>query len=279
MKMISIPKVKWFANRKYFLYISIIPYIDKRIKRLNVDAYNRLDVVLFLLFPCFIVCMFSRFLMKKIHKKYYLSISLGALGVIALFLYAMIVYFPQRNTQGTPINEADLAHVRNMDIQALRSFSGDYIVSTNTIKAFEKFYAQTHDQKVAVSLLEMYISHYRFDDAFELIKNIYHNDIDFSIVPAPTFLYILFNSAQLSPSNYDLIHSILDDYKTHGRIDADTYTFYNGLLTLYAGDTTGFYHTITNLSGSQEYQSIVSSIQNATKTSDDLGAHISYYVD
>lgn len=142
-------------------------------------------------------------------------------------------------------------------MDALRSFTGDYIVSSNTIESFERFYKKTEDEKVALSLIQMYISHYQFDDAFELIKDIYHNDIDFSLIPATTFLYVLFNSSELSPSNYDVIKNILEDYRKRVLIDEETYTFYNGLLSVYRDDTVTFYSSVEALKDSKQYEDVV----------------------
>jgi|GEM_PF-3714543 len=94
----------------------------------------------------------------------------------------------------------------------------------------------------------MYIAHNAFDKAFALIRDIYRNDIDFSLIPASTFLYVLFNSSELSPSNYDLLQGILDDYKKNVSIDDETYRLYHGLLAVYKDDTKTFYHEIDALS-------------------------------
>lgn len=117
-------------------------------------------------------------------------------------------------------------HAQRMNIKDLRVFTGNYVVSSSVIASMERFYAKTHDEKAAVSLLQMYITHSQFDDAFALIKNMYQADTNFSLIPPATFLYILFNSSELSASNYDLIHGIIEDYRTHDRIDNETATFY-----------------------------------------------------
>lgn len=182
--------------------------------------------------------------------------------MLVIFLYLKIVYFPNRadiNELALPyvMTEGDIAHARTLDIDALRSFTGDYIVSANTIASFERFYKKTGDEKVAMSLIQMYISHYQFDDAFALIKDVYHNDIDFSLIPPPTFLYVLFNSSELSPSNYELIKNILEDYKKKSLIDEETYVFYSALLALYKDDTATFYSSIQGLATSKQYEDVV----------------------
>ncbi len=208
----------------------------------------------------------------------------GLLILIAVFLYLKIVYFPSRSDIsdiGLPlmISEGDMARARKIDIEALSSFTGDYIVSSNTLTALENFYHKTHDEKVALSLVQMYISHYQFDDAFSMIKDIYHDKIDFSIIPAQTFLYVLFNSAQLSPSNYALIDWVLEDYKSHVRIDDETYTLYRALLSVYKDDTNSFYKAIETLSGSKQYERIVAGVHQAQKAGEDLTNGLPSYVD
>lgn len=216
-------------------------------------------------------------------KKYW-YIWAWVLVIIAIFLYLKIVYFPSRadiNDLDLPlvITEGDMARARKIDIEALRSFTGDYIVSANTVASLERFYKKTHDEQVAVSLVQMYISHYQFDDAFALIKDIYHNDIDFSIIPATTFLYVLFNSSELSPTNYNVIQWVLDDYKNHVRIDDETYNLYHGLLAVYKDQSADFYKSMEQLSGSKQYETLVKGIANAKETSKEVGAAIPYYTD
>ena len=134
------------------------------------------------------------------------------------------------------------------------------------LESIERFYKKTSNEQIAKSLLSMYIANYQFDDAFALIKDIYHNDVDFSTIPATTFLYVLFNSSELSPSNYDLIKGILDDYKAKVYIDEETYTLYNGLLGVYKDDVEGFYASVDSLSGSKQYEALVAGVNHARKT-------------
>lgn len=207
----------------------------------------------------------------------------GLLVLIAVFLYLKIVYFPSRTEVSVDlpliISEGDMAHARTMDIETLAAFTGDYIVSANTLASLENFYHKTHDEKVALSLVQMYISHYQFDNAFSLIKDIYHDNIDFSIIPATSFLYVLFNSAQLSPSNYSVIDGVLEDYKSRVRIDDETYVLYRGLLSVYRDDTRSFYQAIENLSGSKHYERIVAGVRKAQKAGAEVSNNLPYYVD
>lgn len=156
---------------------------------------------------------------------------------MGIFLYLKIVYFPDRAQFGLGgsfnFAKEDIDRARALDIGALHSFTGDYIVSANTLTSMEAVYKETHDHKVAFSLLQMYIIHYQFDKAFLLIKDMYRKEIDFTVIPPSTFLYIFFNSSQLSPSNYELIQGIIEDYKNNERIDQETAIVYRSLLDLY----------------------------------------------
>lgn len=216
-------------------------------------------------------------------QKKYRYIALGAIVLLGFFLYAKIVYFPQRASLGANVsftfdqNEIDRA--RSLDIGSLHAFTGDYIVSQNTLASMEAVYKDTHDQKVALSLLQLYITHYQFDKAFMLIKDMYRKDIDFAVVPAETFLYIFFNSSQLSPSNYELIHGIIADYSSQERITSDEALFYQSLLALYSGDQNTFYAGIHSLSGSEAYKEIYDDIINAEKASNEIGTNLTYYAD
>lgn len=217
----------------------------------------------------------------QINKRYIIAAAIIAL---AIFLYLKIVYFPGRadiNEIELPlvINDGDIANARTMDIDTLSSFTGDYIVSANTVASLERFYQKTNDEKVALSLIQMYISSNEFDKAFGLIKDVYHNEIDFSLIPANTFLYVLFNSSELSPSNYAILQSILEEYKQNVRIDNETYTLYNGLLAVYRDDAKTFYGAIHTLSGSKQYESLYQGIKNAQTAAQNIGTTVPYYVD
>lgn len=216
-------------------------------------------------------------------KKYgYIALIIATL--IAVFLYLKIVYFPSRaqiadGPLSIVINDGDMARARMIDIEALSTFTGDYIVSAHTIESLERFYKKTKDKEIALSLVQLYIAHYQFDEAFALIRDIYHNDIDFSIIPAPTFLYVLFNSSQLSPSNYALIESILREYKNNVRIDEETYRFYYSLLSAYKGETKAFYDGIFAISGSKQYEPVVKGVQNAQSAVKTIDTRVMYYID
>lgn len=204
--------------------------------------------------------------------------------LLGVFLYLKMIYFPGRADLNQDdfqliVTEGDIANARNIDIQTLSSFTGDYIVSTNAIDSLARLYQKTKDEKVALSLIQMYISHNQFDEAFTLISDVYHNDIDFTIIPASTFLYVLFNSSQLSPGKYELIANILTDYKQHVRIDDETYTLYSGLLAAYQDDMERFYDAIGALSGSKQYEYLVNAIGQAGQTASSLGSDVPYYKD
>lgn len=224
---------------------------------------------------------------KRFHIKsriFYVYIWIWVALLLGIFFYFKIIYFPDRAL----LKDQKLAlsflsdqwymdHAQRMNIKDLRVFTGNYVVSSSVIASMERFYAKTHDEKAAVSLLQMYITHSQFDDAFALIKNMYQADTNFSLIPPATFLYILFNSSELSASNYDLIHGIIEDYRTHDRIDNETATFYQWLLDLYKGDVKMFYASVDRLSWSVQYWSFVNAIYAAKSTSKEIALAVPYY--
>jgi|GEM_PF-4257844 len=77
------------------------------------------------------------------------------IAVIAVFLYMKIVYFPSRETiddldMRFAVTDGDIEDARSIDLASLSSFTGDYIVSANTLESLERFYKKTKDQKVAL---------------------------------------------------------------------------------------------------------------------------------
>lgn len=123
------------------------------------------------------------------------------------------------------------------------------------INIIRHLYELKPNQTLQNLLIDKYLEVYRYDEAFDLVKNVLDTTaLDSHLIDQ--YLFILFNSRQLNLDNLSKITELIGTLHQSKKINDDQLNMYYALLDIAGLNTTKFEAHITALSDSGVYQDI-----------------------
>lgn len=123
------------------------------------------------------------------------------------------------------------------------------------IAILQKLYQKKPSQELLESLISKLVQNYQFDEAYELVADVYSKGQIEGIEPS-LFIYVMLNSQQLdttTPRKIEDIVSLIQLFESEKKISYDESRFFIALIDLVKGNKQSFYKALETLTD-KKYQ-------------------------